>query len=422
MTTDTQAFTPGPADSAELVIAAWISRCALEQDDPAVLLRGFCERLVAAGVPLLRLGIAANLVHPILEGRGHNWWRDTGTVEVANLTREAAERRVGAYTRSPFYSLPRDGSGEIRRTLGTSYRPGEFGMLDDFVARGCTDYLAFLVPFSAGSILGKRAGLLVSAQTDRAGGFAEAELALLRRLAFPLAHACKTMMALDAGRTLMTTYLGTDPARQVMEGRIAQGRAEPVEAVLWSSDLMGFTRVADTLPRDGLLEFLNAHAECVVAIVGAHGGEVLKFIGDGIIAIFPLSEPDACVRALDAAEAALAAIARLGAERAAANLAHTGLHLALHAGEVLYGNIGAKARLDFTVVGPAVNEVARIEAMCRSLDQRLVVSAAFAAAAGPARSRLVSLGRYALRGVRLPQELFTIDAAQAGDGAGPGAA
>ncbi len=400
---------PPETDAAELAISRWLNAVALRSDDTAVVLQGFCERLVAAGLPLLRLGIAANVVHPLIEGRGYNWRRDA-PVEVADLTREMAQRRGEAWRRSPFYHLPRDRSGEIRRTLGSSYLPGEFGMLDDFVARGCTDYLAFIVPFAPGTTIGTQAGLLVSVQTDRAGGFAEAELDLIRRLATPLAHACKTIMAIEAGRAMVTTYLGRDPARQVLEGRIEQGRAERVEAALWSSDLMGFTRIADTLPRDQLLEFLNSYADAVVGIITDHGGEVLKFIGDGIIAIFPLAEPGACVRALDAAEATLAAIERLGAAREAEGRARTALHLALHVGEVLYGNIGAKARLDFTVVGPAVNEVARIEAMCRSLDQRLVVSAAFAAAAGPARARLVSLGRYALRGVRLPQELFTLDA------------
>ena len=406
------AFAAEAADATELALARWISRCALDTDDPAALLQGFCEGLTAAGVPLLRLGTAANIVHPLIEGRGYIWRRGE-PVEQSELTRAMAQRRGDAWQRSPFYHLPRDGSGEIRRTLGSSYVPGEFGMLADFVARGCTDYLAFPVGFAPGTTIGSQAGLLISVQTDRPGGFADAELHLLRRLAIPFAHACKTMMAVETGRTLLATYLGRDPARQVLEGRIEQGRAEPVQAALWSSDLMGFTRIADTLPRDGLLDLLNAYADCVVGIITAHGGEVLKFIGDGIIAIFPLAgeggTTGACTRALDAAEATLAAVEALGAARGAAGLSRSGLHLALHVGEVLYGNIGSRERLDFTVVGPAVNEVARIEAMCRTLDQRLVVSAAFAAAAGPARARLVSLGRYALRGVRRPQELFTLD-------------
>jgi adenylate cyclase len=253
-------------------------------------------------------------------------------------------------------------------------------------------------------------GLVISYQTDREGGFEEAELGLLRRLTRSFALACKALASVHTGRWLLETYLGADPSRRVLDGAIVRGKAEPVEAVLWYSDLQGFTRIADTAPRDQVLELLNRYADCLVSTIGAHGGEVLKFIGDGILAMFPLGEDHPCGRALDAAEAALRNIDELNGRRRGEGLPWTDVHLALHVGEVLYGNIGSRERLDFTVVGPAVNEVARIEAMCRSLDQRVVTSSAFAAAAaGDARSRLVSLGRYALRGVRRPEELFTID-------------
>ena len=214
---------------------------------------------------------------------------------------------------------------------------------------------------------------------------------------------------MHTGRSLLETYLGADPARRVLDGAIVRGKAEPVEAVLWYSDLQGFTRIADTAPRDQLLGLLNEYADCLVSTIGAHQGEVLKFIGDGILAMFPLGEASPCARALDAAEAALRHVDELNARRRGEGLPWTDIHLALHVGEVLYGNIGSRERLDFTVVGPAVNEVARIEAMCRSLDQRVVTSSAFAEAAGEAKGRLVSLGRYALRGVRRPEELFTVD-------------
>lgn len=182
-----------------------------------------------------------------------------------------------------------------------------------------------------------------------------------------------------------------------------------MRSVLWFSDLTGFTRIADALPRDALLDLLNAYTDCLVGVVHDHGGEVLKFMGDGILAVFDDAPGDACSRALDAAEAATAAIATLNRERSAAGLPVTGFTLALHEGEVLSGNVGSRERLDFTVVGPAVNEVSRIQALSRSLDQPILISAAFAAGCGDQRARLVSVGRYALRGVGRPQELFTID-------------
>ena len=199
------------------------------------------------------------------------------------------------------------------------------------------------------------------------------------------AHAYKTISTLTTSRVLMTTYLGADPSRRVLDGAIVRGKAETVQAVLWYSDLEGFTRIADTEGKDQLLGLLNEYADCLVSTIAAHGGEVLKFMGDGILAMFPLGEEGSCARALSAAAAALEGIDGLSGRRAEAGLPRTDIHLALHVGEVLYGNIGSRDRLDFTVVGPAVNEVARIEAMCRSLDQRVVTSAAFAEAAGPCR-------------------------------------
>ena len=225
-----------------------------------------------------------------------------------------------------------------------------------------------------------------------------------------LALAFKSIIAVETAGTLMATYLGEDAGRRVMSGAINRGVAETVRAVLWYSDLEGFTRIADNEPAAELIGLLNDYAEAVVGSVHAHGGQVLKFIGDGILAMFPLAEgamPSG--RALDAAAGAIAAAQRLSAERLTEGRPTTGMHVALHTGDVLYGNIGSRDRLDFTVVGPAVNEVARIEALCRSLEQQVIVSSAFARDAGPARNRLVSLGRYALKGVRRPEELFTLD-------------
>jgi adenylate cyclase len=211
-------------------------------------------------------------------------------------------------------------------------------------------------------------------------------------------------------RTLLTTYLGRDAAARVLAGNIVRGRAEPIRAVVWFSDLVSFTRISDTTTPDKVLAFLNDYAQAQVEAIEAHGGNVLKFIGDGILAIFPDADTTlACTRALDAAAKMRHRIAALNVRRAAAGLPVTDTHLARHAGELLYGNLGGPRRLDFTVLGSAVNEAARIEALCASLDQKVIVSWAFAEAAGDARRRLVSLGRYAMKGVARPQELFTLD-------------
>jgi adenylate cyclase len=204
--------------------------------------------------------------------------------------------------------------------------------------------------------------------------------------------------------------LGSDAAERVLAGNIVRGRADPIRAVVWFSDLVGFTRISDALGPVGVLALLNEYAEAQVESIEEQGGHVLKFIGDGILAIFPGDDAAAaCARALDAAASQRQRIAALNERRGASGLPVTKTHLALHVGELLYGNVGSPRRLDFTVLGPAVNEAARIEALCASLEQAVIVSSAFAEAAGTARSRLVSLGRYAMKGVARPQELFTLD-------------
>ena len=212
-------------------------------------------------------------------------------------------------------------------------------------------------------------------------------------------------------QTLVETYLGRDAGRRVLGGRIARGAVERISTALWFSDLRDFTRIAEAAAPDQLIPFLGEHAETVIEAIHVAGGDVLKLIGDGTLAIFTASDPaEACRAALAAAEQAIAAIAALGRRRASSGLAATTLYLGLHFGDVFFGNIGSRERLDFTVVGPAVNEVSRIAAMCRSLDQPALISSRFVSTLGDdARRQLVSVGRYALRGVGAAQHLFTFD-------------
>jgi len=242
-------------------------------------------------------------------------------------------------------------------------------------------------------------------------GFDDASISLMEGLmpAFATAFLARTMR--KTTRALLATYLGQDAADRVLAGNVIRGRAEKVRAVVWFADLVGFTRVADTQPGEVVLAMLNDYAEAQVEAIESHGGHVLKFIGDGLLAIFPSAEESsACRSALDAADDFRARVRALNERRGADGLPTSNAHIALHIGEVLYGNVGSMRRLDFTVLGAAVNEAARIESLCGSLDQPVIVSTAFADAAGDVRSRLVSLGRYAMKGVSKPQELFTLDA------------
>jgi adenylate cyclase len=251
--------------------------------------------------------------------------------------------------------------------------------------------------------------------TDRAEGFSDDEISALRRLTPFLGLAIKSASLGRIAETLVETYLGRDAGRRVLRGRIARGVADRIETVLWFSDLRNYTRISETSPPEQIIPLLNDYADAVVSAIHQNSGDVLKLIGDGVLAIFPAGQRDrACAAALHAARLAREAVGLLNARRLKEGVPATDMYLGLHIGEVFYGNIGSKERLDFTVVGPAVNEVSRIAAMCRSVDQPVLLSAAFASAAFAAcvdlgRRPFVSVGRYALRGVGKPQELFTLD-------------
>jgi len=207
---------------------------------------------------------------------------------------------------------------------------------------------------------------------------------------------------------LMETYLGRDAGQRVLSGRIVRGIAERIDAAIWFSDLRGFTRMTDAAP-DQVIPLLNDYSDAIVSAIHACGGDVVKLIGDGTLAIFTAEDRmHACEAALSAATTARQSVAELKKQRTSAGKPVTDMYLGLHVGEVYYGNIGSRERLDFTVIGPAVNEASRIAAMCRSVDQPVLISSAFADV-GDIKSRLVSVGRYALRGVTHPQELFTLD-------------
>jgi adenylate cyclase len=245
--------------------------------------------------------------------------------------------------------------------------------------------------------------------TDSREGFSEPAVAALAHLAPTLALAMKCASLARIAATVAEVYLGRDAGHRVLSGRIARGVADRITAVLWYSDLRGYTRITDTAPEQ-VIPLLNDYAGAVFSAVHDQGGDVLKLIGDGTLAIFDAEDaPHAARCALAAASDLGGRVAELNRRRAALGQPTTQPYLGLHVGEVFYGNIGSEDRLDFTVVGPAVNEVSRIAAMCRSAERDVLLSSIMAEVLPPAeRTRVVSVGRYALRGVERPQELFTL--------------
>ncbi len=287
----------------------------------------------------------------------------------------------------------------------------DFRQIAGFQEEGHTDYLAMMHRFASDGTIGEMECVYSHWITRRAAGFRDADLEALRRLVPTLALAIKcTSLARIAG-TLAEVYLGRDAGQRVLSGRIQRGVAERISTVLWFSDLRGYTAITDTVAADEIIPLLNDYADATISSIADAGGDVLKLIGDGILAIFKAEDrADACRCALRAEADLRRRLRALNERRHGEGRQVTLAYLGLHIGEVLYGNIGSQNRLDFTVVGPAVNEVSRISSMCRSVDRAVLLSADFVAAVPPGERRsIVSVGRYALRGVRKSQELFTID-------------
>jgi adenylate cyclase len=295
----------------------------------------------------------------------------------------------------------------LRRRLAHEQGPHDFAVLDELAAAGATDYVAAIVPFRPAADPSSERGLGFSFATDRPEGFSDADMHLIRAVlpAVSLAIMCDASHTVASG--LLAAYLGHDAGRRVHSGAVQRGSMESMRAVLWYADIRGFTAMADATPGSDLVEMLDDVFEALTAALRARGGQVLKFMGDGMLATFDLvnGEQVTCRRALDAAAEAMAAIDALALLRVKAGKPPLIVDLALHLGEVMYGNVGAVDRLDFTIIGPAVNEVARLEPLCQPLGRKVLVSAALAAAAGEP-ARLESLGTHALRGVSVPQEVY----------------
>jgi len=392
-------------------IADWLVAQGLAGASETELLHGFCDRCRRAGLDLSRAIAFIDTLHPIYEGRGFRW-RNDGVEESSFVEYGPTNEGEAAanWRRTAFYHLLSTGADELRRRIGHGDAT-EFSPLETMQAEGQTDYLALVHRFAGSGIIGEMDCVYSSWATRRREGFGDRDVAALRRLVPALALAIKCASLARIANTLVEVYLGRDAGHRVLSGRIRRGATDRISAALWFSDLQGYTTITDTAPPDEIIPLLNDYADAVISAVHEAGGDVLKLIGDGTLAIFKADDPaDACRSALRAEADLRRRVRALKARRKAEGRPVTSVYLGLHIGEVFYGNIGSDDRLDFTVVGPAVNEVSRIAAMCRSVDRGVVLSSDFAAATPPAeRANLVSVGRYALRGVKRAQELFTLD-------------
>ena len=377
-------------------IERWLLVEGPQIDSEAELFDELCWRLVGDGVPLWRASLHVGTLHPQIRGIGFRWWREKKLIEEYRILH--GSEATDEYLRSPIRGTVERGT-PFRRPLAGDL--SEFPLLQKIRSAGGTDYLA--LPLNRTY----RRFPTVSWTTDQAGGFRAAEIAALEAVNPALAAIVETRAVRRISANLLDTYFGTQAGRRILSGQILRARGERLRAVIMMTDLRGFTALSDRLPGDQVIELLDDYFDALVPPVEKRRGEVLKFMGDGMLAIFAAEEDEdlapASLRALEAATEALERLdaeneARRGGER---TLVRTGI--GLHLGEVIYGNVGAADRLDFTVIGPAVNLASRIEGLTKRLLRPLLTSHAFAEICP---RPLVSLGFHPVRGLNQPEEVF----------------
>jgi adenylate cyclase len=375
------------------------------------LIRGFCERCRASGLDISRASVFIDTLHPIFEGRGFRW-NDTETNEANTFEYGSTSEGTAAqnWRRSVFYHMIENGDDEWLLDC-TDAASLDFYTIGDLASKGHRHFLAFVHRFGEAGTLGQMDCLYSYWVTRRADGFGEQGLSALRDLVPALGLAIKSAAQVEIARTLGRVYLGRDASEQVLRGRIARGVTERINAVLWFSDLRGSTAIGEGVEPGEIIPFLNDYAQAAIDAIHDAGGDVLKLIGDGVLAMFTGEDMMLAKRAALKAEHRFRRnLVALNSRRGGDGRATTSAYVGLHVGEVFYGNIGSEDRLDFTVVGPAVNEVSRIASMCSSVDRELLLSSAFQAGLDAAGRRyLVSTGRFALRGIGHAQDLYTLD-------------
>ena len=376
-------------------VIEWLIEGAPPARLPQDVLLQLCRRLVAQGMPLYRVAVFVRTLHPNVLGRAFIWNEDRDAVEVVEAQYDFLESEQ--FLRSPLRIVFAE-HAEIRRRIADPACPIDFPVLEDFRKEGVSDFLALPLAFINGEVHA------ASFATRRAGGFHEAEIAALRRVGTALARIAEIYAHMRKAHNVLDAYLGRQAGEKVLAGQIRRGDGQDIHAVIWFCDLRDSTPLADSMSRQDFLRLLNDYFECVLGPVMERGGEVLRFIGDAALAIFPIgTQPvgEACAQAVAAAKEAISRMQKLNQGRAVALRFGIGLHL----GDVMYGNIGTPSRIEFTVIGAAANEAARIESLCKVLKVPLIASEKVVKHLS--RGEWKSLGRHALRGVGNEMELFT---------------
>jgi len=378
-------------------IVEWLAEEALGYSEPIALYSELCQRLRGVGMPILRGQVAFRVLHPLYDASTLNWNTERGVVAEHFRPEESGSEQ---FLRSPMAYVLAHRLPVLRRRLTGETALLDFALLDDLVELGGTDYVVFLVGFGRDA----QNGIICSWLADRASGFTDDEIAQLQRITRELAIALKARFERSIARNVAHAYLGKHAGEAVLNGSIRRGDGEKITAALWFSDLRRSTEFADRLPAEAFLHLLGNYFEMTAAAVLECGGEVVNLVGDAVLGLFRVegAPQEACGRALAAARQARR---RLDTSPPGADGFALDFGIALHLGQVIYGNVGVPERLQFTVVGSAVNEVVRVQDLTKQLGYPLLATASFAsAAAGPWRP----LGEHLLRGFETPTAILTL--------------
>jgi adenylate cyclase len=363
---------------------------------PMAVLARMGSELTQAGLSVARIGASVRTLHPHVAGRLFVW---VPGQEVKVQEQPWAAPAPSTTPQSPVGQI--FATGEEVRARMEDGRPTQWPELEHLRAQGFTDYLGLPLRFMGGS------NHVVSYASRAAGGFPEPDLAALRYVTRPLTRVAETLALMRTAANLLNAYVGRDAGDRILQGQIRRGDTESIRCVIWFSDLRGFTSLSSERAPKEIIQVLNDFFDCQVPAIERNGGEVLKFMGDGLLAIFPVAElsqvKDAAAGALRASQEALAALERLNSARTARQDTALGFGVGLHVGEVAYGNIGGASRLDFTAIGPAVNLASRIEGLTSTLGKPVLLSSDLAAKLGTATREV---GRYALKGIVERQTIF----------------
>ncbi len=363
----------------------------------------FARKMRTAGIPVWTLSVVIQILHPQVAAFGHSWHSVTG--ELVEREVDFEDLQSPQYLNSPLVPIF-EGAGGIRRRLDIKEPLLDFGILRDLHAEGATDYVAMPMHFSDGQINA------VCLSSNRPGGFTTSDLGHIYEILAVLGKIYEVHVLQHKAISLLDTYLGPHAGERVLNGLIRRGDGQNIRAVIWFCDLRGSTPLAQSMSRDEFLACLNEFFDCVAGAVLDHGGQILRFIGDAALAIFPFEDEfddaglqAACKHAIAAAHEASLRMKSTNARRVNESAQALGYGIGLHVGDVTYGNIGTGKRLEFTVIGEAANLAARIESLCKLLGEPVLLSADFATCNS---DQVVSLGEHQLQGIDAPQEIFTL--------------